>query len=67
MSAHTTPSRSVFPFRIQAERRLEVSRGLPLATTLGAIAVALVISGILIAFIGGDPFASFAHIVGAGS
>ena len=63
MSAGTAADRSLLPFRIKAERRLEVSRWLPLATTLGAIAVALVISGILIAVIGGDPIASFAHIV----
>jgi simple sugar transport system permease protein len=45
------------------EQRLEVPRWLPLATTLGAVVVALLISGVLIAVVGGDPLAVFQHIV----
>ena len=59
-----TPGRGL-PFAIRAERRLESPRWLPLLTTVGAIAVALVISGLLIGLIGGDPIASYVHIVGA--
>jgi simple sugar transport system permease protein len=63
MSVGVGSGRSVLPFAISAERRLEIPRWLPLATTLGAVGVALVISGILILLIGGDPIASFQHIV----
>jgi simple sugar transport system permease protein len=59
------PRRHLLPFRIVAERRLETPRGLGVVTTLGGIAVALVISGVLIAFIGGDPIGSYAHILRA--
>ncbi|HEX7399601.1 MAG TPA: ABC transporter permease, partial [Candidatus Limnocylindrales bacterium] len=48
---------------IRLERRLEVPRWLPVATTIGAIVVALVISGIILWFAGGDPIAIFVHIL----
>ncbi len=48
---------------IHLERRLEVPRWLPVATTIGAIVVALVISGIILWFAGGDPIAIFIHIL----
>lgn len=63
MTAGATPRGSPLPVSIRTERRLTVPRWLPLATTLGAIAVALVISGILIGVVGGDPVASFGHIL----
>ena len=63
MSTTAAPRRAVVPFAITAERRLETPRRLPLLTTLGAVAVALIISGILILLIGGDPIASFGHIL----
>jgi general nucleoside transport system permease protein len=50
---------------IRLEPRLTVSRWLSPALTLGAIAVALLISGAIIAAVGGDPVASFAHILNA--
>ena len=53
------------PFELRLERRLDVPRWLPLATTLGAVAVALVIGGIVIALAGGDPLRAYVHIVGA--
>jgi ABC-type uncharacterized transport system permease subunit len=59
------PSRSLSPFELRLERRLDVPRWLPLATTLGAVAVALVIGGIVIALAGGDPIRAYVHIVGA--
>ena len=51
------------PRTIRLERRLEVPRWLPVATTIGAIVVALVISGIILWFAGGDPIAIFVHIL----
>lgn len=62
MTAVPAPRRPLLPFGIRAERRLETPRWLPFATTFTAIAVALVLSGLLIALIGGDPLATFAHI-----
>ena len=59
------PSRSLSPFELRLERRLDVPRWLPLATTVGAVAVALVIGGIVIALAGGDPIRAYVHIVGA--
>jgi simple sugar transport system permease protein len=58
-------SRRLSPFELRLERRLAVPRWLPLATTLGAVAVALVIGGIVIALAGGDPVRAYVHIVGA--
>jgi general nucleoside transport system permease protein len=49
--------------RIHLEPRLEEPpRWYPAAVSLGAIFIALVIGGILIAFAGGDPIASYLHI-----
>jgi ABC-type uncharacterized transport system permease subunit len=54
------------PFRIQLEPRLEEPpRWFPAAVSLGAILIALVIGGILLALAGGNPFASYAHIAQA--
>ncbi len=53
----------LLPLSIRMERRLETPRWLPVATTLGALAVALLISGVILWFAGGDPFAIFVHIV----
>ena len=47
---------------LRLERRLEVPRWLPVATTAGAVVAALVISGIVLWIAGGDPVAIFAHI-----
>ena len=48
---------------IRLERRLEVPRWLPVATTVGAVVVALLISGVILWFAGGDPIAIFVHIL----
>ncbi|MET1231939.1 MAG: ABC transporter permease [Candidatus Limnocylindrales bacterium] len=58
-------SRSLSPFELRLERRLEVPRWLPLAATLGAVAVALTIGGVIIALVGGDPVRAYGHILGA--
>jgi hypothetical protein len=47
------------PYMIQIEQRLsEPPRWYPWVVSLGAIVVALFIGGILIAIVGGNPFAS---------
>jgi len=65
VSSEAVPRRHILPFAIKTERRLELPRGLGLLTTLGAVAVALVISGVLIWIIGGDPIRSYAYILSA--
>jgi simple sugar transport system permease protein len=53
-------------FRLQLEPRLEEPpRWFPAAVSSGAIIVALILGGIVIAFAGGDPFRSYAHIARA--
>ncbi|OGO34327.1 MAG: ABC transporter permease [Chloroflexi bacterium RBG_16_57_11] len=55
-----------FPYRVKLEPRLEMpSRYFPALVSIGAVLVALIIGGILIAFSGGDPFRSYAHIARA--
>ncbi len=51
------------PWTVRLERRLEVPRWLPFATTLGAVAVALLLSGLVLWVAGGDPIAIFGHIL----
>jgi ABC-type uncharacterized transport system permease subunit len=58
-------ARWAWPWTISLERRLEVPRWLPAATTAGAVVVALVISGVVLALAGGDPIPAFVHIVRA--
>jgi len=63
--AESTPTqaRKKFPFRVQFEPRLDTPPGwFPAAVSLGAVVVALILGGIIIAMIGGDPFATYAHI-----
>ena len=50
---------------IRLEPRVAPSRLLSAATTLGAVAIALVISGVIIAAVGGDPVRSYLHILNA--
>ncbi len=66
-SAEVSPprERSGLPFAVRFERRLEVPRWLPPVTTVGAIGVAVVIAGLIILAVGGDPVRSFQHIVSA--
>jgi simple sugar transport system permease protein len=53
-------------YRIQIEPRLDESPAwFPAAVSFGAIIVALIIGGVLIAIAGGDPFLSYAHIARA--
>jgi len=50
---------------LRIEPRMSVPRWLSPVATILALVVALVISGGVIAFVGGDPIRSYAHIVGA--
>jgi general nucleoside transport system permease protein len=50
---------------IRLEPRLQPSRWLSAALTIVAVAVALVISGVIIAIVGGDPIRSYLHILNA--
>jgi simple sugar transport system permease protein len=53
-------------WRIKLEPRLEEPAGwFPAAVSLGAIGAALILGGIIIAFVGGDPLLSYAHIARA--
>jgi simple sugar transport system permease protein len=53
-------------YRIKIEPRLdEPPAWYPAAVSLGAIIIALILGGILIALAGGNPFASYAHIARA--
>lgn len=58
--------RRAFPFRLRIEPRLqETPRWFGPILSLGAIVVALVIGGVLIAVAGGQPLRSYAHIARA--
>jgi len=62
-SQPASPFKRLFPYRISVEPRLsEPPRWYPLALTLSAILLALVIGGLIIAIVGGDPIASYASI-----
>ena len=58
--------RKGLPFRIRFEKRLEQPPGwYPALISLIAIVFALIIGGVVIAFSGGNPFRSYAHIARA--
>jgi ABC-type uncharacterized transport system permease subunit len=66
MAVSETAGRGLrLPFELRVERRLEVPRWLPVATSVGALAVAFVIGGVVIQAAGGEPIASYKHIVEA--
>ena len=50
---------------IRLEPRVQPPRWLSAATTLAAVAIALIISGVIIAAVGGDPIRSYLHILNA--
>jgi simple sugar transport system permease protein len=66
-SDRTTPGTGLnLPFRIQVEPRIAAyPRWLPLAVSVGAIVVALVLGGIVLAIVGGNPLRAYAHIARA--
>ncbi|MCI0520827.1 MAG: ABC transporter permease [Chloroflexi bacterium] len=61
------PSRQgIFGYRVRIEPHLiEPPRWYPLVVSLGAILIALTIGAMLIAYAGGDPWRSYAHIARA--
>lgn len=62
----TTRRRFSLPYRINMEPRLqEVPRWMPPLVSLGAIVVALIIGGVILLAVGGDPFRTYAHIARA--
>jgi len=64
--AESTLSKKRASWRIKLEPRLEEpSAKLSLGVTLGAVAFALILGGIVIAIVGGNPFLSYAHIARA--
>ena len=68
MTETTTPQprTSNRSFRIKLEPRLEEPpRWFPAAVSFGAIVIALILGGILIALAGGDPWRSYMHIARA--
>jgi ABC-type uncharacterized transport system permease subunit len=69
VSASETPvatKKPRLPFRVRIEPRIaEVPGWLPLVVSLGAIVVALILGGIVLAIVGGNPFRAYAHIARA--
>lgn len=64
--AESTLSKQRKAWRLKIEPRLDEPPGwYPAAVSLAAILVALILGGIVIAFAGGNPFASYAHIARA--
>lgn len=55
-----------FPFKLDIERRTEdIPKWLPVATSVGAVIAAFIISGIVLWLIGGDPFRVFGFFFSA--
>jgi len=50
---------------IRLEPRMAIPRWLSPVTTIGAVVVALLISALILAFVGGDPVRAYLHIVNA--
>jgi simple sugar transport system permease protein len=65
MTSATQGRRHWLPIAIRTERRLDTPRWLPVATLAVGLLVALLLSGALIALIGGDPLLVARHIVNA--
>ncbi len=58
----TTTARGVRGYRLKVEPRLETPRWLSPAVSLGAIAVSLVLGGIVLQMVGGNAWAAYRHI-----
>jgi simple sugar transport system permease protein len=58
--------RASLPFAFKVEPRIEEVPGwMPLAVSVGAIVVALILGGVVLALVGGNPFRAYAHIAKA--
>lgn len=53
------------PVRVKLEPRLETPRWLPLATTLGSVLFALLVTALILVWVGADPIRSFRAIYNA--
>jgi len=54
------------PWRVQVEPRIAaVPRWLPPLVSLGALVLALVLGGVVLAVVGGDPLRAYSHMVKA--
>jgi len=63
IASESSPKKRRLGFKIQLEPRLsEPPRWYPFVISLGAIIIALIIGGIILAAVGGDPFRTYAHI-----
>jgi ABC-type uncharacterized transport system permease subunit len=59
----STPRRGPrFPFRLRLEQRMDTPGWLPVATSIGAVVVALCIGGVILWAAGGNPIKSYQHI-----
>jgi len=55
-----------FPYKITVKKRIEeIPKWLPSVTSLGAVLVAFLISGIILASIGSNPFRTFKYLISA--
>ena len=57
-----SPRNSRLPFVIRIERRLNVPAWLGPLVSFGAVIVALLLGAVVLALVGGDPWAAYAHI-----
>ena len=62
MTTSTSARNFQLPFTIRFERRLSVPGWLPLTVSVGAIGVALLLGAGVLALVGGNPWAAYAHI-----
>lgn len=65
MTTTSLPNRRGLPFRVRVEPRLSNPPWLSPVVSIGAIIVALILGGIAIKLVGGDPWASYVHIAKA--
>jgi simple sugar transport system permease protein len=68
MASEAPVSKRAFqlPFAVRVEPRIEeVPSWLPLLVSVGAIVVALLLGGVVLALVGGNPFRAYAHIARA--
>ena len=64
MSQSISKRRS-FPFRVRIEPRMEQPSWLSLVISLGALLVSLIIGGIILAIVGGDPIRAYRFMIDA--
>lgn len=66
MTTATASNRKpLFPYTIKVERRLDTPPWLGTVVSIGAIIVALLLGALVLAMVGGDPWAAYVHIAKA--